>query len=142
MTRGEPMLGTEVRLEDLYMRTVKSTALVVIAVAVMLILDFQNPVFRGLFIGSLVSLQNAIILSRNIKKISEITNTGQAIPYMNRGFFFRLIIIMATMWLSIIIPSVSVYAAAVGLFVAPALSIADLLLRVIKERVLQQSLSR
>ncbi|MDO7786827.1 ATP synthase subunit I [Desulforamulus aquiferis] len=136
------MLGTEIRVEDQYMRTVRSTALVVIAVAIMLIMDFQNPVYRGLFIGSLVSLQNVVILSRNIKKIAQITDTRQAIPYVNRGFFFRLIIIMATLWLSIRIPSISVHAAAVGLFVAPALSITDLLIRVIKERVLHQSLSR
>lgn len=135
------MLGSIIipNLEAQLKRTAKSTAIVVVFVAVAVALDFANPVYKGLLIGTLISLQNAILLSRRIKKVSSIKDIGKAIAYMRRGFFIRLIIIMATLWLSIRIPSVSVNAAAVGLFVAPVFSISDFFISVIKESVLKQN---
>lgn len=135
------MLGSVIipNLEAQLKRTAKSTAIVVVFTAVAVALDFDNPVYKGLLIGTLISLQNAILLSRRIKKVSSIKDIGKAIAYMRRGFFIRLIIIMATLWLSIKIPSVSVNAAAVGLFVAPVFSISDFFISVIKESVLKQN---
>lgn len=132
------MLGSIIipNLEAQLKRTVKSTSIVVAFLALAVVLDFGNTVYAGLLIGTLVSLQNAILLSRRIKKVSTIKDVGKAIAYMRRGFFIRLIIIMATLWLSIRIPSVSVNAAAVGLFVAPVFSISDFFLTLIKESVL------
>lgn len=132
------MLGSQTMpgLEEQLKRTVKSTAIVVALMLLAVLLDYQNPVYKGLFIGTLVSLQNAIQLSKRIKKASTINDVGKAISYMRRGFFIRLIVIMATLWLSIRIPSVSVNAAAVGLFVAPLFSISDFFITVIKESFL------
>ncbi|ABO51659.1 hypothetical protein Dred_3157 [Desulforamulus reducens MI-1] len=127
------MPSLEVQLK----RTVKSTAIIVAFLALAVVLDFPNTIYKGLFIGSLVSLQNAILLSKRIKKVSTIKDVGKAIAYMRRGFFIRLIIIMATLWLSIRIPSVSVNATAVGLFVAPILSISDFFITMIKESSLK-----
>jgi len=131
--------GTMPGLEEQLKRTVRSTSVVVAVMALALLLDWQNQVYKGLFIGTLVSLQNAILLSRRIKKAATIQDVGKAISYMRRGFFIRLIIIMATLWLSVRMKSVSVNAAAVGLFVAPVLSMSDFFINVIKESVLQQS---
>ena len=135
------MLGSVIipDLEAQLKRTVKSTAIVVAFVALAVLLDFDNAVYKGLLVGTLASLQNAIQLNRRIKKVASIKEVGKAIAYMRRGFFVRLIIIMATLWLCIRIPSVSVNAAAVGLFVAPIFSISDFFLTVIKESVLKQS---
>ena len=126
-------------LETQLKRTVKSTAIIVAFMALALVFDFQNSVYKGLFIGSLVSLQNAILLSKRIKKASTIKDVGKAISYMRRGLFIRLIVIMATLWLSIRIPSINVNAAAVGLFVAPVLSVADFIITLIKESTLKQN---
>lgn len=125
-------------LEVQQKRTVKYTAIVVAVMALTVVFDYQNAVYKGLFIGTLVSLQNAILLSKRIKKASTIKDVGKAIAYMRRGFFIRLIIIMATLWLSIRIPSISMNAAAVGLFVAPVLSISDFFITLIKESVLKK----
>lgn len=125
-------------LEPQLKRTVKSTSIVVAFIALMVLLDMRNPVYKGLLIGTLVSLQNAILLSRRIKKVAAIKELGKAISYMRRGFFIRLIIIMATLWLTVRMPSVSMYAAAVGLFVAPGLSISDFFITVINESILKQ----
>lgn len=134
------MLGSAAipSLEAQQKRTVKFTAIVVAVMALAVVVDYQNAVFKGLFIGSLVSLQNAILLSKRIKKASTIKDVGKAIAYMRRGFFIRLIIIMATLWLSSRIPSISMNAAAVGLFVAPVLSISDFFITLIKESVLKK----
>ncbi|MFZ5612300.1 ATP synthase I [Desulforamulus profundi] len=134
------MLGSATipNLETQQKRTVKSTAIVVAFLALAVLIDYQSAVYKGLFVGSLVSLQNAILLSKRIKKASTIKDVGKAIAYMRRGFFIRLILIMATLWLSVRIPSISVNAAAVGLFVAPVLSISDFLITLIKESVLKK----
>ncbi|AQS60381.1 ATP synthase subunit I [Desulforamulus ferrireducens] len=135
------MLGAQIipNLEVQLKRTVKSTAIIVAFMALALILDLQNGVYQGLFIGSLISLQNAILLSKRIKKASTMKDVGKAISYMRRGLFIRLIIIMATLWLSIRIPSVSVNATAVGLFVAPVMSVSDFIITLIKESHLKQN---
>lgn len=135
------MLGAQIipNLEVQLKRTVKSTAIIVGFMALALVLDFRNGVYQGLFIGSLISLQNAILLSKRIKKASTIKDVGKAISYMRRGLFIRLIIIMATLWLSIRIPSVSVNATAVGLFVAPVMSVSDFIITLIKESHLKQN---
>lgn len=125
-------------LEQQLKRTVKYTSIVVAVVTVAMVLDGHNPAYKGLFIGTLISLQNAIFLSRRIKKVSTITHVGKAISYMRRGFYIRLLLIMATLWLSNKIPGVSMNAAAVGLFIAPILSIADFLIVLIKERHLNK----
>ncbi|AEG61895.1 ATP synthase subunit I [Desulforamulus ruminis] len=125
-------------LETQLRRTVKSTAIIVAFIMLMVVLDIGNPVYKGLLVGTLVSLQNAILLSRRIKKVAAIKDIGKAISYMRRGFYIRLIIIMATLWLSIKIPGISVNATAVGLFVAPVLSISDFFITVIKESILKQ----
>ncbi|SHE96932.1 ATP synthase subunit I [Desulforamulus putei] len=134
------MLGSTTipSLEVQLKRTVKCTAIVVALMALAVVVDYQNAVYKGFLIGSLVSLQNAILLSKRIKKASTIKDVGKAIAYMRRGFFIRLILIMATLWLSVRIPSVSVHAAAVGLFVAPVLSISDFLITLLKESVLNK----
>ncbi|GAB6179320.1 hypothetical protein JCM14036_06390 [Desulfotomaculum defluvii] len=133
MLSSQTMPNLEVQLK----RTVKSTAIIVACLVLAVAIDYQNVVYKGLLIGSLASLQNAILLSKRINKVATIKDVGKAIAYMRRGFFIRLIIIMATLWLSIRIPSVSVNAAAVGLFVAPILSISDFFITVIKESVLK-----
>ncbi|CCO08428.1 ATP synthase subunit I [Desulforamulus hydrothermalis] len=131
------MLGsaTMPSLEVQLKRTVKHTAAVVAVLALAVALDYHNHLYKGFLVGSLVSLQNAILLSKRIKKASAIKEVGKAIAYMRRGFFIRLIIIMATLWLSVRIPGISVHAAAVGLFVAPVLSIADFIVTLLKESV-------
>lgn len=135
------MLGSQImpNLEIQLNRTVKSTAIVVACLVLAVALDYRNIVYKGLLIGSLISLQNAILLNKRIKKVATIKDVGKAIAYMRRGFFIRLIIIMATLWLSIKIPSVSLNATAVGLFVAPILSISDFFITVIKESTLKAS---
>lgn len=135
------MLGSQTmpNLEIQLKRTIKSTAIVVACLVLAVALDYGNVVYKGLLIGSLVSLQNAILLSKRIKKVATIKNVGKAIAYMRRGFFIRLIIIMATLWLSIKMPNVSLNATAVGLFVAPILSISDFFITVIKESAFKTS---
>ncbi|AEF95454.1 hypothetical protein Desca_2636 [Desulfotomaculum nigrificans CO-1-SRB] len=125
-------------LEQQLKRTVKYTSIVVAVVAVAMVVDLHNAVYKGFFIGTLISLQNSIFLSRRIKKVSAIKHVGKAISYMRRGFYIRLILIIATLWLSSRIPGVSVNAAAVGLFVAPTLSIADFLITLVKEHHLSK----
>ncbi|MEW6696539.1 MAG: ATP synthase subunit I [Bacillota bacterium] len=136
------MLGNEISLEQQLQRAIRSTAIVLVAVTIMMALDFQNPVYKGLFIGILVSLQNTILLNRRVKRVAEIKEPGRAITYMNRGFIIRLILIMATLWFSSRIPSVSMNATAVGLFVAPVLTFADFFINIIKESVLKARPSR
>ncbi|MCL5780988.1 MAG: ATP synthase subunit I [Firmicutes bacterium] len=136
------LLGNETSLEQQLQRAIRLTVIVLVAVTIMMTLDFQNPIYKGLFIGILVSLQNTILLNRRVKKVSAIKESGQAITYMNRGFIIRLLIIMTTLWLSSKIPSISMNATAVGLFVAPALTFADFFIYIIKESVLKARPSR
>ncbi len=112
-------------------RTVKVVRLILGLMALGLIYDYRSPLIWGVMLGTGVSLINSIMLGNRMKKMVELP-IFQAIFFMRQGYAIRLIFILFALYMGLKLPQFDLYAVAAGLFVAQAVSIIDLIFRLIR----------
>ncbi|MTI80605.1 MAG: ATP synthase subunit I [Firmicutes bacterium] len=113
-------------------RTIKFTGIVALVISLGLILEPSSPFRWGLFIGTLVGVVNAVLIYNRMKHVDQLP-VEKAIAFMRMGFFMRLLLIMAVLFLSLKTDSLSIYGVSFGIFISPIITMIDFNLSLLQD---------
>ncbi|MBM7853737.1 putative membrane protein [Desulfohalotomaculum tongense] len=105
-------------------RTIKFTGIVGFVFSLGLILEPSSPFRWGLVIGTVVGVVNSVLIYNRMKHIADMP-FEKAVAFMRMGFFMRLLMIMAVLFLAIRFDALDIYGVAFGIFVAPMITMID-----------------
>lgn len=97
-----------------------------------LIHDPASPFRWGLLVGTLVSIIYSFLIYNRLRHIGQLP-INKAVAFMRIGFVMRLTLVMAVLYLSISTDLIDIYGVALGLFIAPVISVIDFNFSLIKK---------
>lgn len=113
-------------------RTIKFTSAIGFGLFISLIIEPTSPFRWGLAVGAVVGIINAFLTYNRMKRIADMP-IEKAIAFMRMGFFMRLLLIMAVLYLSLKVEGLDIYGVAFGVFIAPMVTVVDFNISLIKD---------